>query len=227
MTAPTPTRRPVGQVVGEVAGAYIAELQAGYLADRSAAVATLARLRRGAGKLPQEAPDLWGIAGIERLYGEQGLSERDSEQVKDRAESALFLAVTLYALHQQSRKTDRMHRPRADLGAAVRRLMPKGGIDEPIRRRFVRTGTATSLDALAYRLREIVSLLRGASIPLDYGLLARQLYQAQWPEGLRQVRHSWGRGFHAYLPPASSDGSSDSTPDSSSVSDDDPIDKDM
>ncbi|GGO06522.1 hypothetical protein GCM10010116_12820 [Microbispora rosea subsp. aerata] len=220
MTSPTPTvQRSPGEVVGEVAGAYVAELQAGYIADHSAAVAALARLRRGAGRLPADAPDLWGVAGIERLYGEQGLSERDSEQVRDRAESALFVAVTLYALHQQSRRTDRMHRPRANLGAAVRQLMPKGGIDEPIRRRFVRAGTATSLDALAYRLREIVSLLRGASIPLDYGLLARQLYQAQQPDGLRQVRQSWGRAFHAYRAPDSSDGSP--------VSDDDSTDKDM
>ncbi|MFG1861054.1 type I-E CRISPR-associated protein Cse2/CasB [Microbispora bryophytorum] len=193
----------MAEVIGEVADTYIAELQAGYIADRSTAVAALAQLRRGAGKLPQDAPDLWGIAGIERLYSEQGLSEHDLDHMRDKAESALFVAVTLYALHQQSRKTDRMHRPRADLGAAVRRLMPKAEIDEPIRRRFVRTGTATSLDALAYRLREIVSLLRGASppIPLDYGLLARQLYQAQWPDGLRQVRQSWGRGFHAYRAP--------------------------
>ncbi len=220
MTAPTPTaRRSMDEVVGEVAGAYIAELQTGYIADRSTAVATLAKLRRGAGKLPQDTPDLWGIAGIERLYGEQGLSERDAEHVRDRAESAVFVAVTLYALHQQSRKTDRMHRPRADLGAAVRQLMPRGVIDEPIRRRFVRVGTATSLEALAYRLREIVSLLRGASIPLDYGLLARQLYQAQWPDGLRRVRQSWGRGFHAYRTPVS--------PDSSPVSDNDPTEKDM
>jgi CRISPR system Cascade subunit CasB len=197
--APT-TRRPVDEVVGEVSGAYIAELQRGYLADRSTAVAALAQLRRGAGKLPEDMPELWGVAGIERLYAGHGLSEHDLEHVRDRAESALFLTVTLYALHQQSR-TGEMHRRDVELGAAVRRLMAKGEIDEPIRRRLVRAGTATTLDALAYRLREIVSLLRGASVPLDYALLARQLHQAQSPEGLRRVRQSWGRSFHAYRAP--------------------------
>jgi CRISPR system Cascade subunit CasB len=97
--------------------------------------------------------------------------------------------------------------------------MPKGEIDEPIRRRFIRVGTATSLETLAYRLREIVSLLRGAAVPLDYGLLAAQLYQLQWPDGLRRVRQDWGRGFHSYRPPAA--------PDSLPTVDDDDTEKDM
>jgi CRISPR system Cascade subunit CasB len=116
------------------------------------------------------------------------------------AEAALFLAVTLYALHQQSRPEQRMHRSGVELGAAVRRLMPGGALDEPIRRRFVRVGTAGTRQILAYRLREIITLLRGQSIPLDYALLAQQLYRAQSPDGMRQVRQRWGRSFHAYRP---------------------------
>lgn len=195
MTTLTPTpRRSTADLVGDIAGDHISDLQRGYLQDRSESVAALARLRRGAGKLPQDVPDLWGMAGIERLYAEQMLAE--AEAVK--AEAALFLAVTLYALHQQSRSHQGMHRTGAELGAAVRRLMPGGDIDEPIRRRFVRAGAAGTREALANRLREIVSLLRRESIPLDYALLARQFYQAQLPEGMRQVRQSWGRSFHAY-----------------------------
>ncbi|SDH02028.1 CRISPR system Cascade subunit CasB [Sinosporangium album] len=183
------------RLVGDVAGAFIAELQHGYLADRSPSVGALARLRRGAGKLPEDMPDLWGMTGTERLYADHSLPDREAL----RAEAALFLAVTLYALHQQSRSDRGMHRTGVDLGAAVRRLMP-GAIDEPIRRRFVRVGTAGTRETLAYRLREVVSLLRRESIPLDYALLARQLYQAQLPGGLRRVRQRWGRSFHAYRP---------------------------
>lgn len=195
-TATTAQRRPAPKVVGDVAGAYITEIQKGYLSDRSPAVAALAQLRRGAGKLPQDVPELWGVTGAERLYQHDDLRESELP----RAERALFLAVTLYALHQQSRPTQGMHRAGIELGAAVRRLMPVGEIDEPIRRRFVRVGTAPDLEALAYRLREIVSLLRRDSIPLDYAMLARHLYQAQTPEGMRRVRQSWGRSFHAYRP---------------------------
>ncbi|MEU0570419.1 type I-E CRISPR-associated protein Cse2/CasB [Nonomuraea sp. NPDC005983] len=195
-TVPPAAQRSVVDLVGDVAGEYISRLQAGYLLDESWAVSTLAQLRRGAGKLPQDVPELWGMTGTEQLQFERELSDGEVE----RAEAALFLAVTLYALHQQSRPEQRMHRRGDELGEAVRRLMSGGAIDEPIRRRFVRVGTAGTRQALANRLREVITLLRGQSIPLDYALLARQLYQAQHPEGMRQVRQRWGRSFHAYRP---------------------------
>ncbi|MFO7272895.1 MAG: type I-E CRISPR-associated protein Cse2/CasB [Sphaerobacter thermophilus] len=208
MTSPSPTaQRRVDELVAHVVGEYVSELQRGYLDDHSVAVAALAQLRRGAGKLIQDVPDLWGVCGIERLYAdEDGLHHNQPEHVQLKAENAMFLAVTLYALHQQSHSKDRMHRPGVGLGTAVRRLMPEHTIDEPIRRRFVRLGTATDLEALAYRLREIVSLLRREAIPLDYALLASQLYQAQFPDGLRQVRRQWGRSFHTYRTESSSNG---------------------
>lgn len=203
MTAPTsqtPTlateRRYVGDIVGDVAGEYITDLQRGYRTDVGSAVALLAQLRRGAGKLPADVPELWGLTGTDRLY-QQTLSETDAS----RAEAALFLALTLYALHQQSRTERDMHQPGARFGASVRRLMGEE-VDEPIRRRFVRIGTASTLPTLAYRLREMVTLLRAESIPLDYAQLARQLYRAQLPGGLAEIRQAWGRGFHAYRPPA-------------------------
>lgn len=212
MTSPISTAYPrVDELVAEVVGGYVSELQRGYLADRSGAVATLAQLRRGAGKLLQDVPELWGVCGIERLYGEHGLRDGGPEHIRAKAENALFLAMTLYALHQQSHTKERMHLPESELGAAVRRLMPANTIEEPIRRRFVRLGTATDLEALAYRLREIVSLLRREAIPLDYALLAGQLYQAQFPDGLRQVRRRWGRSFHAYRSQVSSPSGEDET----------------
>jgi CRISPR system CASCADE complex protein CasB/Cse2 len=209
LTTPTSTttapeaasaQRPTRQVVIDVVGEYVAELQKGYRNNTSTAVALLAQLRRGAGKLPHDVPELWGITGIERIHQQQALSEAEAS----RAETALFIAVTLYALHQQSRSEQDMHRRGVDLGAATRRLMLAvgDGIDEPIRRRFVRIGTATTVDTLAFRLREMVSLLRRESIPLDYAQLAGHLYEAQFPGGLAQVRARWGRSFHAYRPPA-------------------------
>ncbi|WUH97660.1 type I-E CRISPR-associated protein Cse2/CasB [Spirillospora sp. NBC_00431] len=198
MTATIPDERQyASDLVRQVVGEFVNELQDGYLRDTSVAVGRLAQLRRGAGKLPQDVPELWGLTGAERLYQDQTLGEVQAT----RGENAFFLAVTLYASHQQSRTTQRMHVPGVDLGAAVRRLMPPEKIDEPIRRRFVRVGTAGSLDALAYRLREVVSLLRRDSIPLDYALLAASLYRAHTPDGLAQVRRQWGRSFHAYRPP--------------------------
>ncbi len=64
----------------------------------------------------------------------------------------------------------------------------------------MQVGHAVTYKALAQRLREIVTLLRRDAIPLDYGLLADQLYQFRTPQGAQRVRTAWGRGFHAYRP---------------------------
>ncbi|MGK5551765.1 type I-E CRISPR-associated protein Cse2/CasB [Actinomadura kijaniata] len=201
MTTPVTARRRTPDVVAEVVGRQVASLQDGYLADRGSAVAALAQLRRGAGKLPSDVPELWGTTGTEQLYQQLPDLAR-SETEATRAENALFLALTLYALHQQSHRTARMHRPGIELGAAVRRLSPGEEPDGPIRRRFVRVGAAATPDTLAHPLREIVSLLRGAAIPLDYALLAHRLYQAQTSDGMAEVRRRWGRSFHAHHPAA-------------------------
>ncbi|MFG2245794.1 type I-E CRISPR-associated protein Cse2/CasB [Spirillospora sp. NPDC048823] len=196
MTSATPALKWPADLVENAADRFIAELQKGFLADRPSAVGTLAQLRRGAGKLPEDVPELWGVTGAERLFADESLS-RD-ERLVARSETAYFLAVTLYALHQQS-QAGPMHKKGVDLGQSVRRLMPNPSeIDETIRRRFVRVGTAATSEILAYRLREVISLLRGEGIPLDYGRLARQLYKAQTPDGLNEIRRDWGRGFHTY-----------------------------
>ncbi|MGY1583837.1 type I-E CRISPR-associated protein Cse2/CasB [Streptomyces sp. MN13] len=196
--------------IADLAALQITTWQEGYLKDRPKDVAALARLRRGAGRDAAELPDLWTLIDTsplhERMAGVRPLSERELV----RAEDALHTSLTLWALHQQSRST-RMHRPHtaqhpAGLGAAVRRLMPTDGIDEAIRKRLVRAGTAPDLTALSQRLRDLVVLLRREEIPLDYGLLAGQLYVWQWPQGADAVRREWGRSFHSWHPPAEQPG---------------------
>ncbi|GAA2815002.1 hypothetical protein GCM10010441_44530 [Kitasatospora paracochleata] len=192
-TAPptAPRRRAALGPVGVLAGREISRLQTGYLADRSDAVAALARLRRGAGRDPAAIPDLWGLLDTEDLFADPALRP-------DEAHTALYTAATLWSLHQQSLGA-RMHQAGGDeLGAAVRKLMPGSAIDEPIRKRFVRAGTAGSLPVLATRLREIALLLRRGGHALDYALLADQLHDWQRPGGPDGVRSSWGRSFHAH-----------------------------
>ncbi|MET9734475.1 type I-E CRISPR-associated protein Cse2/CasB [Streptomyces sp. NPDC006458] len=203
--------------IARLAADRITFWQDGYLRDQPAAVAALARLRRGAGRDAAALPDLWGLIDTGPLHAPGERARPLSETQLVRAENALYTALTLWALHQQSRGS-RMHRAHTatlpgGLGFAVRRLMPAGDIDEAVRKRLVRAGTAPDLPALAQRLRDIVTLLRGADIPLDYGLLAGQLYAWQWPDGPAAVRREWGRSFHA-LPrtaPASDD-TSDTPP---------------
>ncbi|MFD8799943.1 type I-E CRISPR-associated protein Cse2/CasB [Streptomyces atroolivaceus] len=201
MTTVTTATTPREQVA-RLAAQHLAPLQRGYLADQSREVAALARLRRGAGREAGQLPDLWSLIDTGPLHvtpdGARPLSENDLV----RAEDALHVALTLWALHQQSRptgmhQTDRRNERRG-LGTAVRRMMRPGEIDEPLRKRLVRAGTAPDLASLAQRLRDIVVLLRREDIPLDYALLAGQLYTWQRPGGADTVRREWGRSFHAW-----------------------------
>ncbi|CAL9672592.1 hypothetical protein SUDANB15_07512 (plasmid) [Streptomyces sp. enrichment culture] len=195
-----PVAVPVHQRVAELAATLVGSWQEGYLKDRSPAVAALARLRRGAGREAGETPDLWSLIDTDPLHTPAEGTRPLSEQELVRAENALHAALTLWAFHQQSRSTP-MHRRHTrerpgGLGAAVRRLMPADGVDEPVRKRLVRAGTVPDLVTLTQRLRDIVALLRRDDIPLDYGLLAGQLYLWQWPDGPAAVRRRWGRSFH-------------------------------
>ncbi|MGC9499269.1 type I-E CRISPR-associated protein Cse2/CasB [Streptomyces sp. WG7] len=195
-----PAAVPVQQQVADLAAAHIGSWQEGYLKDRSHAVGALARLRRGAGREAGETPDLWSLIDTDPLHTPAAGTGPLSEQELLRAENALHAALTLWAFHQQSRGAP-MHRRHTrerpgGLGAAVRRVMPADGTDAPVRKRLVRAGTAPDMVTLTQRLRDIVALLRRDDVPLDYALLAGQLYLWQWPDGPAAVRRRWGRSFH-------------------------------
>ncbi|MFD8892809.1 type I-E CRISPR-associated protein Cse2/CasB [Streptomyces sp. NPDC059566] len=184
---------------------HIGTLQSGYFDDHAHAVQALARLRRGVGRQPTETPELWGLIGVEAFHSAYLAQHRRpaGEAEMLRAEHAAHVAVTLWAVHQQSNRSRRMHvTDGPSVGTAVRRLMSGTDADDPIRNRLVRAGTASTLDVLAQRLRDLVTLMRSAEVPLDYGLLAEQLDQWQRPGGPGQVRQAWGRSFHAYRPPS-------------------------
>lgn len=182
--------------VGEVVDERIRRLQSGYLRDHPDAVATLAKLRRGAGKSIEQVPELVGLTMDHRFYETFGIHDPRTPD----AEAAVHEALTLYALHQQSKRDKSMHRRGREFGDAVRRLMPPGDLNEPLRKRFVQAQTSSSRSTRLDRLRGIIKLLRAEDIPLDYGLLADQLFDARTPAGAERVRRSWGRSFQAYRP---------------------------
>ncbi|MET9530348.1 type I-E CRISPR-associated protein Cse2/CasB [Streptomyces sp. NPDC006649] len=201
-TAPPPDRRRAPGPAGQAAGRCISRLQGRYHQDNPAAVADLARLRRGAGKTAHQLQDHWGLGGLEDLA--EVLAATGADVRREHAEEAVYLAVTLWALHQQSLRDSNMHHTKGSLGGAVRTLMRKkqgenpseDELNEPLRTRLVRVGTAESIESVAVRLREIVLLLRGEQVPLDYARLADQLYRWQSRTERAAVRREWGREFH-------------------------------
>lgn len=159
----------------------------------SAQKATLATLRRGVGHTPGELPQLWGefLSGMpQEMFGYGGNPSR--------AEWAIYIAITMFALHQQGKNpgTNSMHKEGETLGKAISYLVHSEEDKPRILRRFNALATATDMRELSTHLRSMVQLLRTEDIPLDYVSLAADLFLYQDPARTHQVRLIWGQDFH-------------------------------
>ena len=173
-------------------------LQVGYQANRPDAVARLARLRRAMPSGRQLSPDAWDI--FDQMPGQLlGGGDEPSE-----AEFAVSAALALFASHQQSRRDAAMHRQgrQHTLGRAVARLS-KAVDSQGVDRRFRALTRSADVVAALQHLRGLITQLRAERIPLDYGSLARDLYNLQYPGSVHSVRMRWTRDFHK---PISNDG---------------------
>ena len=165
--------------------------------------AARAQLRHGLGKEVGSVPSIWTYT----LESERpGLRDKDKDKDKElsRGERAVHTSLTLWARHQGSNAAP-MHMVEAkeaprSFGAAVRALAEKGRGDKrpeetPVFRRLSSVVAAPAFDALAHHLRGIVDLLEAAEIPMDYGLLATDLFEWQSPQRRGAVTRRWGRQF--------------------------------
>lgn len=160
--------------------------------------AELASLRRGVGHQPGDLPELWGtfLQDMPEQFLGKGAPSRE--------EWAVYMALTLYAVHQQS-QAESMNRPGSTLGRAVREWAERNAAgqdwtESSILRRFNALATADSLPEINQHLRGIVQLLRaakGGAIPLDYPQLAADLYELQFTEGAPLVYLRWGQDLYA------------------------------
>ena len=103
-----------------------------------------------------------------------------------------------------------MHRPGRGLGEGVRQLKEHLDADSAVMRRFKTLGAASTWDGRLHHLRSLITQLRGEDIWLDHGLLARDLYQLQWPSTADRVRQRWVRDVHR-TPKTSQDRTTTST----------------
>jgi CRISPR system Cascade subunit CasB len=141
----------------------------------------LAALRRGIGREAGSVPQLWPFYTTLTADGRS-----------TRALLAEHVALTLYAVHQQSQEHC-MHRDGVGLGAAVSALRRSGKFSpEAVDRRFAAAATATSIVEVSAHLRGLVHQLKTVGQPLDYTLLARDLRDWQTPQRIGAVRRRWG-----------------------------------
>lgn len=157
--------------------------------------AALATMRKGIGHAPGELPELWGEFLLDLP---EEMQSKNGDPTKE--EWAIYLALTMYALHQQghSMATENMHRDQERFGHAVRRLIPanENVADSSVLRRFNVLATATDIREVSRHLCSMIQLLRTRGIPLDYVQLAGDLYEWQFAEGVPRVRLRWGQDFY-------------------------------
>ncbi|MBO4208857.1 type I-E CRISPR-associated protein Cse2/CasB [Micromonospora echinofusca] len=160
------------------------------------AVSALARLRRGIGRTPGFDFTLERYLQVpEHLLGHRPADDAEAADT----EHAVHDAVTLYALHQQSRR-ERMHVDRRGLGQALSDLVRRSTGPDGVRRRFAALGTASTYPESIHHLRSLITMLREHQIPLDYGLLADDLLTLRRPFGRPKVQAIWGREFFRSQP---------------------------
>ncbi len=138
------------------------------------------------------------------MYGQYGEPSRE--------EWAIYIALTLFAVHQQSEdpKEHCVSRRGISLGRAAAQMVAadlaeEGGAAaqektdkarERVARRFHQVVLAPDMMSMAYYLRGFIQLLRARDIALDYPMLARDLYQYQFQEQRASVRLNWGQDFY-------------------------------
>ena len=185
-----PRRGAVGKLVAERAARLAGSR------ERSSSVAAFAHLRANVNREPGIDGSIWGIT----IDGVPGYPRSDEPT---REELAVHTALTLFAVHQQGVGED-MHRVGVGLGQAVRRLddVTGGGSDDttsPVRRRFNALVTAETLSEVRNHLRGLITQLRARGIALDYGMLADDICQFEWPGQADSVRRRWARQYHRLL----------------------------
>ena len=190
-TAPPGPRRPRLGDTGRLVDSRISGengLQSRYLHNEAQAREQMAALRGAVTREPGEVPATWALTQVS--------VPDDAGDAPTWEEVAVHTAMTLYAVHQQSR-TDPMFHPGKGLGHASRELIGPPDQENPsARKRFNAMVTSTTITELRHHLRDLVSLLRAREITLDHAMLADDIVRFQRPGGAKDVRLAWARQYH-------------------------------
>lgn len=142
--------------------------------------ATLAALRRGLGKPPGTAPEMYPHV-VPYLPNHAG----------QWTEASHYLVAALFAAHPLDWTGEEPGWDSRNLGASMRRLQgPEASAG--VERRFVAL-LQTAPGDLANQLRHIVSLLAAESAPVDWNQLLIDIQR--WDREDREVQRRWARAF--------------------------------
>lgn len=175
--------------------AKVNQLQRGYLANEAIAVRTMAHLRNATNKAPGTDPELWSITLEDLPSTDQGRGQHASP-----SEWASHISLSLFAVHQQGKKSKGMHDPGVRFGRVIRGLSDHGMSADAVKRRFDALATASSPLEVQHHLGALVRILRNADASIDYVRLADDLRRLLIPGQHKPVLLQWGRDF-AYSKP--------------------------
>ena len=171
-------------------------LQNRYLHNEAQARGQMAALRGAVAREPGEVPEVWELTQVK--------VPDNAGDAPTREEIAVHTAMTLYAVHQQSR-TATMFRPGVGLGRAARELVGRDEENPSAQKRFNALVTSTTVAELRHHLRGFVSQLRARDIALDHAMLADDITRFQRPNGAKQVRLAWARQYYSLSPAGDAD----------------------
>ena len=163
----------------------------GYRSNQASAVEAIAVLAQAAGR-----PIGSSLQALKWTIDEAPAGWVNKDGQASRAELAAYAALTLFAVHHRSRKEVSPHTDTVKFDQAVHQAVDSAANGTGIERRFEQFGAATSWDQLIGRLRSLIQLLKQDRRAFDYGQLAKDLFDWQFPERRNTVRLRWGRDFY-------------------------------
>ena len=147
------------------------------LSKEAGSCADLAKLKRCAGRPLSDSPRAFPV-----FYGILPAMLRGDEGAEDR----LFLCATLYAQNPRQAAD-------GNLGTALARLADsRGDGRDGVDRRFAALLDA-DVQALPFRLRQLVSLLDSAEIGVNWRSLSQDLLW--WDHPQHRVQRTWARSY--------------------------------
>lgn len=122
--------------------------------DTSDGKANLAKLRHGIGKMPGEMPELWDV-----FFNKMSPELFSKSNEPSMAEWAIYISLTMFALHQQG-SSEAVHCEGRSLGSAAADLMEEKTDEnrERIMRRFGPVVTAKDMPEPSHHIRGLVPL---------------------------------------------------------------------
>lgn len=173
--------------------------------DASSTKALLANMRNSADK--DISNNVYALAYV---FSNLSYGEDDRGGELSFMEQAIFTAIQMYAIHQQSNvesvlkfgnddeneSIEKKNKYKANIGDALATL--RSDESESIDKRFNAMITATNFNKLSYHLRQMIKILKSKSeAKVDYAKLAEDLYWFMIGRK-EEVRLSWARSYYKY-----------------------------